>query len=98
MRGYILANLRVGGETDFFDRLGSVPQVRHVYYLLDEYEYLVEIEAHTVEELANVAANHIRHLPGVERTASFIEGDTNRLPRIERIPPKGAEPARTLWG
>src|SRR3989337_2269903 len=84
MRGYVLADLSVGGEKDFFDSLGSIPEVRHVYYLFDEYEYLVEIEAGSVEDLAKVATNHIRHLPGVERTASFIEGNTDRWPQIKR--------------
>ncbi len=98
MRGYVLANLSVGGEKDFFDRLGSVPQVRHVYYLFDEYEYLLEIEADSVEEIAKVATNHIRHLPGVERTASFIEGNTDRWPRIDRGSGRATDAARTLWG
>ncbi|HEY4704990.1 MAG TPA: Lrp/AsnC ligand binding domain-containing protein [Thermoplasmata archaeon] len=98
MRGYVLADLSVGGEKDFFDRLGSVPQVRHVYYLFDEYEYLVEIEADSVEDLARVATNHIRHLPGVERTASFIEGNTDRWPRIKRGSVQTTDPSRTLWG
>lgn len=97
MRGYVLADLSVGGEKDFFDSLGSIPEVRHVYYLFDEYEYLVEIEAGSVEDLAKVATNHIRHLPGVERTASFIEGNTDRWPRVERSSDQTAGPARTLW-
>ena len=97
MRGYVLADLSVGGEKDFFDSLGSIPEVRHVYYLFDEYEYLVEIEAGSVEDLAKVATNHIRHLPGVERTASFIEGNTDRWPRVERSSDQAADPARTLW-
>ncbi len=97
MRGYVLADLSVGGEKDFFDSLGSVPEVRHVYYLFDEYEYLVEVEAESVEDLAKVATNHIRHLPGVERTASFIEGNTERWPSIERSSEHAADLARTLW-
>ncbi len=74
MWGVVLLNVSAGKEPEFFSNLGAIEQVRHVFYLFDDYEYLVEVEAETPQEMAKVMTNHIRHLPGVERTATFIEG------------------------
>ncbi len=74
MWGFVLLNVSTGKEPEFFSNLGSIQQVRHVFYLFDDYEYLLELEAETPQEMAKVMTNHIRHLPGVERTARFFEG------------------------
>lgn len=93
MRGYVLADLKVGTEAEFFNALGSVPQLLHVYHLFDQfdnlfdrYEFLLEFEADSAEELAKVMRTHIRHLPGVERTAIFVEGNLGRFSPVERKP------------
>ena len=74
MWGVVLLNVAAGKEPEFFSNLGAIEQVRHVFYLFNDYEYLVEVEADSPQEMAKVMTNHIRHLPGVERTATFIEG------------------------
>ncbi len=95
MRGYILANLRVGDEKDFFSALNTVPEVIHVYYLFNEYEYLLEIEGLSVEDLARVMREQVRRLPGVERTAMFVEGMTDRFLPVEKD--QGPESPLTLF-
>ena len=80
MHGYVLADVEVGREAEFFGALGSLPQVLHVYYLFDQYDnlfdpfaYLLEVQCESVEELVQVMRKQIRSLPGVERTALFME-------------------------
>ncbi len=73
MWGLVLLNVSTGKETEFFSNLGSIQQVRHVFYLFDAYEYLIEVETETPQEMAEVLTNRIRHLPGVERTATYIQ-------------------------
>ena len=84
MWGFVLANVAPGMEPEFFSNLGSIQQVRHVFYLFDEYEYLLEVEADSTQELTRVLTNHIRHLPGVERTASYIEGNAQEFAPVEK--------------
>jgi len=96
MWGFVLANVSPGKEPEFFSNLGSIQQVRNVFYLFDEYEYLLEVEAESPEELTKVMTNHIRHLPGVERTATFIEGTGMGLPTLDRED-AASEPARTIY-
>jgi DNA-binding Lrp family transcriptional regulator len=95
MWGIVLLNVSAGKEPEFFSNLGSIQQVRHVFYLFNEYEYLVEVEAETPQEMAKVMTNHIRHLPGVERTATFIEGNNGGESPIVR--PASLEEGAPLW-
>ena len=95
MWGVVLLNVSAGKEPEFFSNLGSIEQVLHVFYLFDDYEYLVEVEADSPQEMAKVMTNHIRHLPGVERTATFIEGATDRDSAVIR--PEVSEESLPLW-
>ncbi len=95
MWGVVLLNVSAGKEPEFFSNLGSIHQVRHVFYLFDDYEYLLEVEAETPQEMAKVMTNHIRHLPGVERTATFIEGTQGKGSSIVRS--EATEDSLPLW-
>ncbi|HLE55321.1 MAG TPA: Lrp/AsnC ligand binding domain-containing protein [Thermoplasmata archaeon] len=95
MWGIVLLNVSAGKEPEFFSNLGSVQQVRHVFYLFDDFEYLVEVEAETPQEMAKVMTNHIRHLPGVERTATFIEGNMGAVAPV--VHPETLEDGMPLW-
>ncbi len=97
MWGFVLANVAPGKEPEFFSNLGSIQQVRHVFYLFDDYEYLLEVEADTPQELAKVLTNHIRHLPGVERTASYIEGNAQEFTPLEKGAAGGVEPSPAVY-
>lgn len=96
MWGFVLTQVDVGKEQQFFDSLGSVPQVRNVFYLFEDYEYLLEVEAGSPKELAKVMTNEIRHLPGVLRTATYLEGNTALSPVLRRDVPETPGPL-TLW-
>ena len=84
MRGFVLANLQVGEEAEFFARLGDVHEILRVYYLFDEYDYLLEVEGSTPEDVARIVTRSIRRLPGVERTAAFIETNPGAFAPVER--------------
>ncbi len=96
MKGFVLANVRAGSETEFFRHLGDLAEVLRVYYLFDDFDYLVEVEGSSVEELAYVMRNRLRHLPGVERTAMFMEGGQRMFPPVEREP-EVREPGLTVF-
>lgn len=97
MWGFVLANVAPGKEPEFFSNLGSIEQVRHVFYLFDDYEYLLEVEADSAQELAKVLTNHIRHLPGVERTASYIEGNAREFSPVAKPEAEELEPSPALY-
>ena len=92
-----MANVTPGKEPEFFSNLGGIQQVRHVFYLFEDYEYLLEVEADTAQELTKVMTNHVRHLPGVERTATFIEGNAQEFQPVERAEPGGLQPETSLY-
>lgn len=95
MRAFVLTSVEVGKEKGFFSRLAEVPQVLHVYFLLSrhdrviegKYEYLLEVEGRTYEELAQVVRERVRRIPGVERTVTFVEGNTEMFSPVSREEP-----------
>jgi DNA-binding Lrp family transcriptional regulator len=98
MRGFALANVQPGVEPEFFANLAKIQQVVSVFYLFDDYDYLIEVEAPSDEELVDVLARGIRHLPGVVRSASFRVGNALGLEPVRREtaePSSGAE--RTIF-
>ena len=95
MWGFVLLNVCPGMESDFFNDLGSVEHVRHVFYLLGDYEYLLEVEADTPQEMARVMTGSIRRLPGVERTATYIEGSHGAACPVHHAPEP--EDSSALW-
>ena len=92
MRAFVLTSVAVGKEKDFFSRLSEVPQVLHVYFLFGrhehllegKYEYLLEVEGPSYEDLARVLRERIRRIPGVERTVTFVEGNTEMFSPVAR--------------
>jgi len=96
MWGYVLVKVAAGKEPEFFSNLGCIEQVRGVFYLFDEYEYMVELEVQSVEEMSRVVATQIRRLPGVERTATYFEGNTRAISPVERAAIETPEP-RLVW-
>ncbi len=96
MWGLVLTQIEVGKENEFFDSLGSIPQVKNVFYLFEDFEYLLEVEAGSPQELTKVMTNEIRHLPGVTRTATYIEGNTVAQPVLRRETPEARGPL-TVW-
>lgn len=96
VRGFVLANIAPGKEPEFFSHVGNVPQVVNVFYLFEDYEYLLEVQADSAEELAKLMANRIRHLPGVMRTATYIEGGPASIQPVEREPFEVPGP-KSVW-
>jgi len=103
MRAFVLTSVAVGQEKGFFGRLAEIPQVLHVYFLFGryerviegKYEYLLEVEGSTHEELAQVLRERIRRIPGVERTMTLVEGNTEMFSPISRD--QGQESPQTLF-
>jgi DNA-binding Lrp family transcriptional regulator len=97
VRGFALANVAPGKEPEFFENLARIQQVVNVFYLFDDYDYLIEIEAASDEELAEVLARGIRHLPGVVRSASYRTGNALHLESMRR--PEATPPSeeRTIF-
>ena len=95
MWGFVLLNVSPGKESEFFSDLGSVEHVRHVFYLLGDYEYLLELEADTPQDMARIMTDNIRRLPGVERTAPYIEGTQGAACPVHH--PPEPEDSSTLW-
>ena len=91
----ILAALLKDPDVEYFVKDEDLRQaIVHYRALFDD---LLEVEADTAQELTKVMTNHVRHLPGVERTATFIEGNARDFQPVEREEPEALHPETSLF-
>lgn len=84
MRGFALVTVSPGKESEFFGEVRSVSCVRGVFYVFEEHAFLVEVNVENAEDLQRALAEEIRQLPGVKKTATFLEGESGSVPPVFR--------------
>lgn len=70
---FVLINAELG--TDIVDDLKAIPEVKQVYGVYGVYDYVVRLEADTMEELKDIVTNQIRRLKNVKSTLTMIVMD-----------------------
>ena len=66
----MLINAELG--TDIVDDLKAIPEVKQVYGVYGVYDYVVRLEADTMEQLKDIVTNQIRRLKNVKSTLTMI--------------------------
>ena len=61
-----------GGEGKVFQELKSLPQVKEVYMLFGEWDFLALIEIENAEALAAFVLDNIRNMQSVRLTSTMI--------------------------
>lgn len=67
---FVLINAELG--TDIVDDLKAIPEVKQVYGVYGVYDYVVRLEADTMEQLKDIVTNQIRRLKNVKSTLTMI--------------------------
>jgi DNA-binding Lrp family transcriptional regulator len=70
---FVLINAELG--TDIVDDLKAIPEVKQVYGVYGVYDYVVRLEADTMEQLKDIVTNQIRRLKNVKSTLTMIVMD-----------------------
>ncbi len=68
----VLINTDIGKETEVFERLKKVPNVREAYITYGTFDIVVKIEANNLNELNNIITREIRNMPGIRSTLTLI--------------------------
>ena len=61
-----------GNEGKIFQELKNLPQVKEVYMLFGEWDFLALVEIENAEALAAFVLDNIRNLPNVRLTSTMI--------------------------
>ena len=69
---FILINTDLGEGTDVSKALSEIPEVKEVYGVYGVYDFIVRLEAPSMQEIKEVITNKIRHLNHVRSTLTMI--------------------------
>lgn len=71
--GFVLIKNKPGNEFWVYGRLLNEPEIKEVYPIFGEYDFLVKIEAGDFEAIGKVVINKIRIIDGVIDTITLTE-------------------------
>ena len=71
--GFIMVKNKPGKEFWIYSRLLNEPEIKEVYPIFGEYDFLVKIEADNIETIGKVVINKIRIIEGVIGTITLTE-------------------------
>jgi DNA-binding Lrp family transcriptional regulator len=69
---FILINTDLGEGTDVSTALKEIPEVKEVYGVYGVYDFVVRLEASSMQEIKDVITNKIRHLNHVRSTLTMV--------------------------
>jgi len=68
----VLLNVELGSDREMKDSLKEIPEVKEAHQLYGVYDFIVQVEAETMEELKDVIAERIRVIGKIRSTLSMI--------------------------
>ena len=71
--GFVLIKTNPGKELWVHSRLLNEPEIREVYPIFGEYDFLIKIETTDIHSLGNTVINKIRIIDGVLDTVTLTE-------------------------
>lgn len=72
---FVLINTDLGEGTEVSKLLREIPEVKEVYGVYGVYDFVVRLEAESMQELKNVITSKIRRLNHVRSTLTMIVVD-----------------------
>jgi len=72
---FVLINTDLGEGTEASKLLEEIPEVKEVYGVYGVYDFVVRLEAESMQELKNVITSKIRRLNHVRSTLTMIVVD-----------------------
>ena len=74
--GFVLIKVEPGHEFWVYRKLSDIPDIKEIYPLFGEYDFIVKIVAENFEIIGNILSNKIRTIAGVKDTETLAEMDT----------------------
>jgi DNA-binding Lrp family transcriptional regulator len=72
MLAYVLISVRETVETQVFDKLSRMHQVKEVHMLFGEWDFIAKVSAKSTDALSTFVVEKIRSMPEVEMTSTLI--------------------------
>ena len=72
MKAYVLLNTEFGYATDVTDALDNIKEIKNIYNLYGVYDFIVEVEAETVQKIKDLVTEEIRRIDNVNSTITLL--------------------------
>ena len=69
--GVTMVNVQPGKEKDVYNAIKKIKNVREIYHVFGEFDFVVIIQADSLSEL-NKTVDTIREIPGVTKTHTVV--------------------------
>jgi DNA-binding Lrp family transcriptional regulator len=79
MLAYVLLKVEVGAEKKVTAQLSNIGEFMEAYVLFGDYDYIIELEAPSIQALARIVTHKIRRIQGVEKTITLLEAPAEEL-------------------
>ena len=79
MLAYVLLKVEVGAEKKVTAQLNDIGEFKEAYVLFGDYDYIIELEASSIQTLARIVTHKIRRINGVEKTITLLEAPAEDL-------------------
>jgi len=71
-RAYVLLNVEIDAEREVLDSLKEIPDVKEAHQLYGVYDFIIRVEAGTLQELKDLITNRIRGIGKIRSTLTLI--------------------------
>jgi len=69
-KAFILINAELG--KDITDDLKKIPEVKQIYSIYGVYDYIIRVEANSMEKLKDVISSKVRQVKNIRSTLTMI--------------------------
>ncbi|GAG60350.1 unnamed protein product [marine sediment metagenome] len=69
---YILINMDLGHGAYFTEELGKIPEITELYNVYGVYDFIVKVEAETMDQLKDIVKSKIRNLDYIKSTLTML--------------------------
>lgn len=69
-KAFILINAELG--KDITDDLKKIPEVKQIYSVYGVYDYIIRVEANSMEKLKDVISSKVRQVKNIRSTLTMI--------------------------
>jgi DNA-binding Lrp family transcriptional regulator len=72
MLAYLLISVKETVETQVFEKLSRMRQVKEVHLLFGEWDFIAKVQAKSTDALSTFVVEKIRSMPEIEMTSTLI--------------------------
>ena len=72
MKAFVLLNTELGTESEIEETLNGVEEITNIRSLYGIYDFIIELEAESMDKIKEVVYNKVRRLENVKNTITLL--------------------------